>query len=368
MSILKVNTGTRSAPVYEEVAGGSGNVVGPASSTDNAVARFDGVTGKQIQDSGCEINDSGELKLGGTLDLNSATRKFNNAAATLLEILGGPSVVNYLQIQAGTAGFGPRLLTVGSDTDIDLRIAPKNDGALAVAARIVIADSATIPPLNVTERSSEPSAPSVGDIYLDDGTDHASSTAGFRRLVSTGPDVWEDIGGGGGGGLSSGDKVARIVRWIPTATLSSHMRMFAGGSTPAERYPVWSFADGADEYIDVELEFDGGYDGTASIEVKAVFSAENDTTGTASIAIAFRRLNHVSEDLDASHTYSFQTASVTCPATQGHTVEHSDAFTNAQADGVQGGEKAWLRLFRDVSGDSGWANDVFLHSVKVVLA
>ena len=39
--------------------GGSGDVTGPASSTDNAVARFDSTTGKIIQNSGVVINDLG---------------------------------------------------------------------------------------------------------------------------------------------------------------------------------------------------------------------------------------------------------------------------------------------------------------------
>ena len=44
--------------------GGSGDVTGPASSTDNAVARFDSTTGKIIQNSGVVINDSGEVTVG----------------------------------------------------------------------------------------------------------------------------------------------------------------------------------------------------------------------------------------------------------------------------------------------------------------
>jgi hypothetical protein len=43
---------------------GSGDVSGPASSTDNRVARFDGSTGKLIQESGVSINDSGEITTG----------------------------------------------------------------------------------------------------------------------------------------------------------------------------------------------------------------------------------------------------------------------------------------------------------------
>ena len=41
--------------------GGTGDVVGPASATDNAIARFDGTTGKLIQNSGIIINDSDQI-------------------------------------------------------------------------------------------------------------------------------------------------------------------------------------------------------------------------------------------------------------------------------------------------------------------
>jgi hypothetical protein len=41
----------------------SGDVVGPASSTDNALARYDSTTGKLIQNSNATLSDSGDLKL-----------------------------------------------------------------------------------------------------------------------------------------------------------------------------------------------------------------------------------------------------------------------------------------------------------------
>src|SRR5262245_914534 len=45
--------------------GGGGDVFGPASSTDNALARFDGLTGKLIQNSNATLADSGVLSLTG---------------------------------------------------------------------------------------------------------------------------------------------------------------------------------------------------------------------------------------------------------------------------------------------------------------
>lgn len=48
--------------------GGSGDVVGPASATDNAVTRFDGATGKLLQNSSVTIDDSGNIATSGTVD------------------------------------------------------------------------------------------------------------------------------------------------------------------------------------------------------------------------------------------------------------------------------------------------------------
>ena len=45
----------------------SGLVTGPSSSTDNALARYDGATGKIIQDSTATLDDSGNLKIAGSL-------------------------------------------------------------------------------------------------------------------------------------------------------------------------------------------------------------------------------------------------------------------------------------------------------------
>jgi hypothetical protein len=48
---------------WATVSGGSGDVVGPASSTDNAIVRFDGTTGKLVQDSAITIADDGTTVL-----------------------------------------------------------------------------------------------------------------------------------------------------------------------------------------------------------------------------------------------------------------------------------------------------------------
>jgi len=59
-NVYKLNSSGTEAQV-DGGGGGSGDVVGPASSTDNAIVRFDLATGKLIQDSGATLSDTGEL-------------------------------------------------------------------------------------------------------------------------------------------------------------------------------------------------------------------------------------------------------------------------------------------------------------------
>lgn len=50
-----------------DCSSGAGDVTGPASSTDNAITRFNGTSGTSIQNSGCTIDDSGNIDCSGTL-------------------------------------------------------------------------------------------------------------------------------------------------------------------------------------------------------------------------------------------------------------------------------------------------------------
>lgn len=52
--------------------------------------------------------------------------------------------------------------------------------------------------LELESKSSAPTGRSVGDAYLDDGTNTGSGNPGWRYLASTGPDVWADVSPGGG--------------------------------------------------------------------------------------------------------------------------------------------------------------------------
>jgi len=60
--------------------GGAGDVVGPASSTDHAIARYDGDTGVLLQDSGIIIDDSDNLTVG------AVAVKEDGGAVTLVDM------------------------------------------------------------------------------------------------------------------------------------------------------------------------------------------------------------------------------------------------------------------------------------------
>jgi len=53
--------------------GGGGDLVGPASATANAVALFDGTTGKLLKNSGLTTDGSNSLFIGGTLGISGST-------------------------------------------------------------------------------------------------------------------------------------------------------------------------------------------------------------------------------------------------------------------------------------------------------
>jgi hypothetical protein len=94
---IKKDDGTASIVTINAGGGGSGDVVGPASATDNALARYDSTTGKLIQNSVGILDDSGNLT-----GINSITDPdyvtFNTSYATGLTTgqLGWDSTNNSL--------------------------------------------------------------------------------------------------------------------------------------------------------------------------------------------------------------------------------------------------------------------------------
>jgi hypothetical protein len=90
-------------------------VIGPISSTDNCIARYDGISGKILQNSGVVITDNGNLGIG------------TSTPATKLEVTGGRVTLNgnsepyVLALKYSDASSGVVYLGCGSDGAFSIR-------------------------------------------------------------------------------------------------------------------------------------------------------------------------------------------------------------------------------------------------------
>jgi len=135
-----------------------GDVVGPTSSTNNALVRWDGTTGRLVKNGTILEDDSGNLTLVNSIangagligtpsytftgDLDTGmwhsaanTLDFSTNALRGFQVDASPAVaVDYLSaISAATGTIGlPLLQAKGTDTNIDVGILPKGTGGLSI--------------------------------------------------------------------------------------------------------------------------------------------------------------------------------------------------------------------------------------------
>jgi hypothetical protein len=107
--VLAVNAGATDTEwiTVATGGGGTGDVVGPASSTDNTVVRFDGTTGKIIQTSGVTINDSNEITTGVWKGTEVGVAYGGTGASTLTGIIKGNGTSAFTAATAGTDYLAP---------------------------------------------------------------------------------------------------------------------------------------------------------------------------------------------------------------------------------------------------------------------
>lgn len=124
---------TKISPVGSSASGGgSGDVVGPASSTDNALARFDSTTGKLLKNSTVICDNSGNLTGVGTINSVKVYRALltqsstDAPVATVLENTLGGAVVwgyvaagRYTATLAGAFTANKTFITAGNGANAD---------------------------------------------------------------------------------------------------------------------------------------------------------------------------------------------------------------------------------------------------------
>ena len=118
--------GTDSLTFVQFNSSGSGDVVGPGSASDNAIARFNSTTGKLIQNSGVLIDDSNNVT--GVVTL-TATTLTDGTASLSGGVLSGVSL---------TSGQ----LFVGNGTNVATGVAMSGDATMANTGAVTLANTA----------------------------------------------------------------------------------------------------------------------------------------------------------------------------------------------------------------------------------
>ncbi len=129
------NTNTDDIEFYNGVTWqsiGGGDVVGPASSTDNALVRFNGTTGKSIQNSSAIIDDLGNVTFFGSMKVQGGT---NNNKYDPIQLSVSTSFV--LANSRGSVNQGNYFYFV-NQSDSSLRIVDVTNPALPVLIGTVI--------------------------------------------------------------------------------------------------------------------------------------------------------------------------------------------------------------------------------------
>lgn len=117
-SVIITNAGSSAAAIFDftiprgdtgAAGSGTGDVVGPASATDNAIARFDGLTGKLVQNGTITVSDTGTIAAAsGTLTLTNPTL---TTPALGTPASGVGTNLTGIPISTGLAGAGTGVLT-----------------------------------------------------------------------------------------------------------------------------------------------------------------------------------------------------------------------------------------------------------------
>lgn len=150
------------AGVETELGGGSGDVVGPASATDNAFARFDGTTGKLIQNSAATLDDNGAATFprkltinGGANEATLSVRAFAGQTAALMELANSSGIV-----VATMTPSGGWFLNQTDASDADLTLNDDNGDKLLFA---------DVSAANIGIGTNAPDAATKVDIVSTDG-------------------------------------------------------------------------------------------------------------------------------------------------------------------------------------------------------
>lgn len=163
--------------------------------------------------------------------------------------------------------------------------------------------------------------------------------------------------------MASGDAVVQVLQIIPPATVYATFDTRAGGSTPAEQFPVYDFDAAASEYLDFLCKLEGYAGGGLTFTLP--WSASTATADQVRWEVGIRRIADDAEDVDGAHVYDTNGVSDTCASASGELSYPTIAFANgADMDSWAEGELAFVRVYRDHDhGDDTMTGDAELWGI-----
>lgn len=263
-------TANTDCKTYLGIAGGSGglgDVVGPASATDHALARFDGITGKLIEDSTATLADDGRM----TIAASSVAATADTAGLTINATMAPASVVGS---------------TFGALLNVSNTGAAAGSGALVGAAVYATLAQSTVTNLITLDVLGEVAAgKSTAGAYglnsqalnagtvinLYGGNSFAETEPGGVTTTQWGHRIQSVVDGGGTLGTNYGLQIDAIT----------------GGAT--DNYAIAS--DGGDSYHVGKFRFGGNTDAVKTVDITGTLGATGQitstlATGTAPFSIA----------------------------------------------------------------------------------
>ena len=148
--------------------------------------------------------------------------------------------------------------------------------------------------------------------------------------------------------MASGSPCILVLNAQSPATTGAAPDVRAGGSSPAERVPIYKFDASTIEYMDFYCQlvsYDGG-----GLTFSLPWSASSATSGVTRWGVAIRRIADDAEDVDTSQTYDYNDADDTAASASGEISVATITFTNgADMDSWTDGEFAIVRVRRNAS-------------------
>ena len=193
--------------ITDYIGAGTGDVVGPAGATANAIPRYSGVTGKLIKGSGITIDDSNDITLADGSDFIAGTTTGTKIGTATSQKIGFFNATPVVQ-QAAATDIATVMASLGL----------RASGAAfpITTSGVITAGSFVVGTPQITSGSGTPEAvvtAPIGSIFL--RTDGSTNTSVYRKESGAGNTGWIAITNAGGGDVTAASTFGtdnRIVR------------------------------------------------------------------------------------------------------------------------------------------------------------